>query len=205
MDIGANRAQNSLLISKKFRINEIILIEPNNQMHKFIHQSLKNFNYKILDECVTNYDGYIKLYISNFDLTSSTIKHNPHSEYYKIKTKILGKNYSLEPITKKCRTLQSIIKDQQINYIDYLKIDVEGAELYVLQGAHFLMKNSRIGIIQLEIHKNGMRQDYTEEILNLLQSCNYNLYKIVKHSFGNISELIFISKKVEMLLSNESN
>ena len=200
VDIGANRAQNTILISKKFKINKAILVEPNKILHKFIDQELKNFNHEILSECVTNYDGFVEFFVSNFDLTSSIIHHNPNSKYNRIKTAILGKKYILLPERRRCLTLDSIVSKLQIDFIDYLKIDVEGAEFYVLQGAKKLIKDSRIGIIQLEIHKTDLRKNFTNEILELLQLWNYSLFKTVRHSFGNFSEFIFVSEKNSQLL-----
>jgi FkbM family methyltransferase len=200
VDIGANRAQNTLLISKKFKINKVVLVEPNKILHKFINQELKDFNHEILSECVTNYDGFVEFFVSNFDLTSSIIQHNPNSKYNRIKIAILGKKYILLPEKRKCLTLDSIVNKLQIDFIDYLKIDVEGAEFYVLQGAKKLIKDSRIGIIQLEIHKTDLRNNFTNEILELLQLRNYSLYKTVRHSFGNFSELIFVSENNSQLL-----
>jgi FkbM family methyltransferase len=40
---------------------------------------------------------------------------------------------------------------QKIDYIDFLKIDVEGMEPHVLQGAHTLLKERKIGAILIEI------------------------------------------------------
>ncbi len=205
IDIGANRAQNTLLISKKFRIKKAILVEPNIELHQYIKKSLGDIEFKILDKCVTNYDGSIDFYVSNFDLTSSTIKPSEKSKYHKVKTKILGKNYTLLPVSKCCTTLRSIVNDLKIDYIDYLKIDVEGAEFFVLQGAQDLLKNSKIGIIQLEIHRNDMRKDYANEIFELLHVYNYHMYKKVRHSFGNFVEYIYISSDVFKLLRDARN
>jgi len=50
----------------------------------------------------------------------------------------------------KCRSIDSFSKEMGINYIDYLKLDCEGAELEVLLGASRLISQRRIGLIQVE-------------------------------------------------------
>jgi FkbM family methyltransferase len=50
----------------------------------------------------------------------------------------------------KCRSIDSFSKEMGIDYIDYLKLDCEGAELEVLLGASRLVSQRRIGLIQVE-------------------------------------------------------
>ena len=200
VDVGANRAQNWKLISKLFQVRKSVLVEPNKKLHPAINQTLKDHDFTLIDKCVTNYNGVIEFFYSNFDLTSSIIKPNRNSKYNKLKKQILGKGYKVVALKKQCSTLDTIMGDLRISFIDYLKIDVEGAELNVLEGAINLIKQSKIGIIQLEIHENDMRNNSSREILNFLQDNKYYLYKSVKHSFGNFSEQIYLSENNKNLL-----
>lgn len=59
--------------------------------------------------------------------------------------------------------------------IDYLKVDVEGAELEVLQGAEGLLRTGRIGYVQFEISRDmsaGMGRDGSE-VFGFLTDCGY--------------------------------
>lgn len=200
VDVGANKAQNWKLTSKLFKVSSSILIEPNEKLHQTIKRTLKNKTYTIINTCVTNYNGFTEFYYSNFDLTSSIIKPNSNSEYVKLKKRILGNGYETIVSKKPCSTLDTLMSDLKIYFVNYLKIDVEGAELQVLEGAIRMIRSSKIGIIQLEIHENDMRNSSRDEILDLLQNHKYFLYKTVRHSFGNFSELIFISEDNKNLL-----
>lgn len=51
----------------------------------------------------------------------------------------------------KARTLDAIIEDLDVQYVDYLKIDVEGAEQEVLKSAKNSFQTGRVGIVQVEI------------------------------------------------------
>lgn len=200
VDVGANKAQNWKIINKLFKVRNSILIEPNENLHQSIQQCLKNHTYSIINTCLTNYNGFIEFYYSNFDLTSSIIKPNPKSDYGSLKKRILGNGYKTIAVKKSCSTMDTLMSDLKIYFIDYLKIDVEGAELQVLEGAIGLIRASRIGIIQLEIHENDMRNISKDEIIILLQKHKYFLYKTVRHSFGNFSEFIFLSENYKNLL-----
>jgi len=204
VDVGANRAQNWKLISKLFQVRKSVLIEPNKKLHPAINQTLKNHDFTLIDKCITNYNGFTEFFYSNFDSTSSIVKPNQDSKYYKIKKQILGRGYKIVTLKKQCSTLDTIMDDLKISFIDYLKIDVEGAELNVLEGATSFIKQSKIGIIQLEIHDNDMRISSSKEIVNFLQDNKYYLYKSVKHSFGNFSEQIYLSENNKNLLIHNS-
>jgi hypothetical protein len=56
----------------------------------------------------------------------------------------------------KCRTLQSIIKESNLQYIDLLSIDVEGAELIVLETIDFSIP---IYVIVIELDENNKTKD----------------------------------------------
>lgn len=58
--------------------------------------------------------------------------------------------YISKPITVQCVTLDQFCAAQEIDRIDLLKIDVEGFELSVLQGAREMLRNGKIGFIYLE-------------------------------------------------------
>ena len=59
-----------------------------------------------------------------------------------------SKAYVVEQIT-----LDAFLKKQKITKVDLLKIDVEGYELAVLQGAKLLLANQKIDLIQFEFNE----------------------------------------------------
>ena len=63
-----------------------------------------------------------------------------------------------------------------ILFFSYLKIDVEGFENAVLQGAEKLLKEKRIKIIQLELNNTVINSGLKfEATIQLLQQFNYSL------------------------------
>ena len=52
--------------------------------------------------------------------------------------------------TVKVTTLDTFASQQSIEYVDLLKLDVEGHELKVLQGATELFSSHRVGVVQFE-------------------------------------------------------
>ncbi len=69
-------------------------------------------------------------------------------------------------------TLDNLSRLKGINEINCIKIDVEGAELEVLKGAHNILPNSKDISILIEIH--GASHLY-EPIMDLLRSYNFKI------------------------------
>jgi FkbM family methyltransferase len=65
-----------------------------------------------------------------------------------------------------------LIKERGINRVNWIKIDVEGAELEVLKGAHNILTNSKRIKLQIEIH--GISHLY-KPIIELLNSYNFKI------------------------------
>lgn len=86
-------------------------------------------------------------------------------------------------------TLDGYCVERQIDLIDYLKIDTEGHELSVLQGAKALLATGRIRIIQFEYGNNYIdARVFLKDIFELLQPLNYHIYKIMPKSLLHIPE-----------------
>jgi FkbM family methyltransferase len=87
-------------------------------------------------------------------------------------------------------TLDTYAKNNQITMFSYVKLDVEGFEKNVLQGASELLSLRRIDIIQLEINKSLYNSGTTiNELLVELKKYNYQLcsYEIVSNSVTPIN------------------
>jgi len=75
-------------------------------------------------------------------------------------------------------TIDEISKREGIDFIDFLKVDTEGHELAVLQGASTLLENGKIGCIHLEFNEmNIVSRVFFRDVRNLLH--NYKLYRLL--------------------------
>ena len=69
-------------------------------------------------------------------------------------------------------TLDNLLQQDGINEVNWIKIDVEGAELEVLKGAHNILSNSKDVSILIEIH--GTSHLY-KPIMDILRSHNFKI------------------------------
>ena len=77
-------------------------------------------------------------------------------------------------------TLDSYCRQENISVIEIIKIDVEGHELNVLRGMHFLLTHKRVLKIYIEINQKTLAaaNSSPEEVFSLLSSYGYRAYDI---------------------------
>lgn len=100
-----------------------------------------------------------------------------------------GKEWDDLPVKRakiKHRSIDSICRELYIQYIDYLKIDTEGADIDVLNGCKEWMTNDRVGIIQIEYSEHWARAKYN--FSNLKDIADHYGYKIYRYIDGNFWE-----------------
>jgi hypothetical protein len=96
------------------------------------------------------------------------------------------KNYGLdfEPIgieETPATTVDDYCESKKIECIDLLKIDVEGAEFQVLQGARRMLKSKRIACLTFEFGQTTFDMgNNPEEIETYLKQMNYKIRNIIK-------------------------
>tara|TARA_B100001057_G_scaffold417676_1_gene436541 strand:+ start:372 stop:749 length:378 start_codon:yes stop_codon:yes gene_type:complete len=84
-------------------------------------------------------------------------------------------------------TLDDFCDENSVEFIDFLKIDVQGAEFRVLKGAHRALSEKRIGVVQLEVilgdtYKGQKTPGF---YIRLLEDYDYKLAYVSDLSFVN--------------------
>lgn len=112
----------------------------------------------------------------------------------------------VEAETIKCETLDSFCEKTGIGIIDFLKIDVEGHDLSVLNGAYKLFKERKVQIIQFEfgqcnISSRTFLRDYFEffgseyYIFQVLKNGLYRIDYDVIYEVFNVTNYVAIKKE----------
>ena len=172
-DVGASLGFYSLFAAKKCPNGLIISIEPDRDLYEKILENLKmnNFeNVKCINCAISDVD---KSKIKLFKGMNSTIFGS-------------GDNYSLV----ESRTLDGIVSDFKLLQIDWLKIDVESAEVMVLKGAKKTLEMTKNLILEIHSKKNG------EECLEILDNQGFEI-EIIKKSLYKEERPIEILNNME--------
>lgn len=195
IDIGANIGSVSLFLAKKYKNSKILAIEPTFYAFKKLKKNISLNKHlkkriKLMNFFLTN-----KKLEKNFTYSSWKLDFNKNS--HPIHKGILKK------VTNNLRTLDYIIKKNK--KVDFIKIDTDGNELYVLSsGLNQIRKFKPIIHIELapslykengynaknliSLIKNKMKYKfYNEEIENIK-----DIEKFID-KIGNSSENVFIT------------
>ena len=151
-----------------------------------------SLNYDILEQKFTQ-DSRIKL--NNLGLS----KENQDSEIYTVardtgmtslyQRKLEHFGYEMENTeTVTLITLDDYCVKNKIDWIDYLKMDVEGHEYDVLKGSKNMLESKKIGIIQHEFGGcNIDSRTYFQDFWYLLNK-NYHIYRLLKNGLKKIKQ-----------------
>lgn len=172
LDVGAQGGFNSdEFFEKKYNsFFESILVEPiQSEAEKLM--GVKH----VINKGLWSKKGIKKLYILK-DRPGSSSMYEPEErnfDLHRIKKKDYN-NFKVSNILEiDCDTIENSLTRFDIEYIDYLKIDTQGAELEILKG----LGNYRPLLIKVEAHVFSMYKNAPNwhELLNFLYDINYIL------------------------------
>lgn len=146
------------------------LLEAQNKIKLPSHHQLN-----IINAGISNVNGSRYFYKRSISSQSSFLKNSRFNEFNNIKDTVLMNTFRLD----------DYVKDNQIEYIDLLKIDTEGLEYEVLQSMEKILANKIVGLIKIEIDPNE------NSILDLLHKNNYRLIGITNTSYIDNKLVLF--------------
>ena len=194
-DVGAHKGEFLKLIKKLKNIEKIYSFEP----QKKIYQKLNIFSIENKIFCFNfalgNNNEIRSLKINKVSSTSTFSEINDLSLWYKIKSFVLRgstKSSFIDEEKVNVMKLDDFCDDYKISNIDLLKIDTEGHEKQVLEGALNLIKEKKIKYILLEFHLSNMYNNYSvNDLENFLDNYNFKLLKKYKFPFIPIEDRIY--------------
>ena len=184
-DIGAHFGESARKYFRLFENAYIYSFEPSPDSYKV----LENLNIKNLK--VYNFGFSKKKSIENFSVnlksaTNSLLEFSENAN----KAWELNSLNKIETINCKFNTVDNFCIEEKINFIDFMKIDVQGAEYLVLEGDHNTLLKKKIKVFQLEviIGHTYKGQKSIGFYINLLESYGYY--------FINFSDSVFRNGKL---------
>jgi FkbM family methyltransferase len=190
-DVGANVGDYSLLLSELVGyIGKVYAFEPTSSTFQKLQQ-------RIAQQSIKNITALKAAVFSR--ITSVTLNEFPedYSAWNSIgKPSMLNPSTGVDYIpivaneTVETITLDSFCQEYGIEQIDYLKVDVEGAESDVFQGAQHLLQKQAIRFIQFEVSQKmleGLNRKAKDTFDVLIQN-GYECHRIT--STGKIAEKV---------------
>ncbi|MEM7162579.1 MAG: FkbM family methyltransferase [Bacteroidota bacterium] len=170
LDIGANTGLYSLIAASKSASCKVIAFEPNpintERLKKNIHlNSLKNI--EIEKYALGEDDGEIDFFVpkdNEISDTSSAVKEFSELTY--------GGRKEWKPIKIEQLSIDSYIERKKLEKVSFIKIDVEGYELFVLKGAQHTIRTYQPNLL-VEVFLNEENRAFFS---NFIQEYQYEIF-----------------------------
>lgn len=175
-DLGANVGFCTFgLVPKKNNVS-YHLFEANFELIPYLKHSVrlhKDCLFKINHSCITDKVGVTKFHLTNKQTGQSHVAVN-NEDGYEIRNEVLD----------------IYCKENEINFIDFAKIDLEGNELPALRGWESALIGHSILAIYIEIiPENQIRYKFSpNEVLLYLESFGYELFLCKEEDFGKFGK-----------------
>jgi FkbM family methyltransferase len=198
-EIGANYAQDAEYLRKRFGLKEsdIYIFEPHSEIIKAV-RDLYNFN--SYDVAISNHNG--RAVFHAIDIENNEYKNSGISS---LKKGLTTNSRNFTDIEVEVVRMDSFIRENKIKSIDFLKLDVEGANYEVLEG--FGDELSRVKAIQVE----GEYRQYWEgqklywDIEQLLKQSDFELVYFTLSDDGVQSDSFWVQKRFISRTVNDGN
>jgi len=193
IDIGANIGYYTLMAAARVGKNgKVYSFEPFSSTFDLLQENIRinKFENVILSKiAVLDKEGTIELHLSSVTNTGSTSISFPP-------------NYSGKKENVKCITLDKFIKEKELKKVDIIKIDVEGAEVKVLNGMKKLLSTQSPKVL-IEINEENLNAlgSSKEDIYDFFKKLGYQAYDI--KTSKNIKE--FIEGNLILFYKKEKN
>jgi FkbM family methyltransferase len=171
VDIGAHMGRYTIASSKSVGASgRVIAVEAHPFNFRILRHNLrlnKLKNVSALNWAVYSKKAKLKLYLPD--------EHQGYTMHHSLMTNYLASKYTKEIerryVEVQADTLDNLLKIRGINEVNWLKIDVEGAEYEVLRGAEDILSTSTRIYILVEIHG----RDTYGPTMELLRLNNFNI------------------------------
>lgn len=166
-DVGCNAGSFVKVLQHKNIHDNIHCFEP----HPVLSKTVKElYPYVTMNNyCIYNKEGTIDIYIPTLSVGLSSIIRRPVFDRLQQYINVLN---------TKCTTLDTYCNENDISCIDFIKIDVEGAEKGVFEGATNLLKTKKIKSGMFEVGETLTDAGTTnDEVCKILESNGYNIIK----------------------------
>ncbi|MFL6400133.1 MAG: FkbM family methyltransferase [Nitrososphaeraceae archaeon] len=190
IDVGAHIGKYTIIASKRIGANgKVIAIEAHPVNYEMLNRNIKLnglTNVTTLNYAVYSKETKLKLFLPD-DKLNHTIYNTLIPSRAKDEEKFIQVN---------ANTLDNLLqKNGMPQEVNWIKIDVEGAELEVLKGAHDIISRSNNIAVFIEVHNIGDdKNNLYRPIMDLMEKHNFTLE--FENTYGSGEKHIILHKQV---------
>jgi FkbM family methyltransferase len=167
VDAGAHIGLFAYSVAKRAKMVVAIECEPKNLEQ--LRRNLSNFrNVIVVEKALWNCKARLPLHLGH---------SSDHSLIQDVEVKGAKPAANLEIIMVDADTLDCILHDLQIAKVDFVKMDIEGAEIEALQGASETLKKLPKIVVASYHERNGVKTIY--QVVRKLTNSGFKVYSTV--------------------------
>lgn len=181
-DVGANEGDTTIQFLNVLPGAHVHLFEPNPVTYSRLRARFSDSKNIVLNHCgVGNSSGHLTLYdFKGRGSERASFLQESFSE-------LLGaKSAEIRQATVRMVSIDGYCSSHGIESIDFMKVDVEGFEKFVLGGASDLIAARRIGIIQLEINEHNVISGFNIYALRKLLP-GYAIFRLLPNGLAPVA------------------
>lgn len=185
VDVGAHDGHFTAALSKYSGISRGVLVEPLPQKVSSLRERFAPPTYQVFECALSSRTGTSAFEVNEFDATSSLL--NMRRQMPELTAVSYGERRSIECHT---RTLDDVLAEANIDRVDLLKIDVQGAEHLVIQGAADTLKSTSMVWTEVSFKSLYETSAAFSDICELLTGANFKLFELEPGFRGPDGELL---------------
>ena len=173
-DVGANVGNYTISLLETYPSAEVHVFEPHPGNFSALKSNLSTYNAKLYNFALGDTQDQLILY--------DRADHENGSSHASLHEAVISEIHQQDTLqfSVSVETLDEICKKENIREIDFLKIDTEGNELAVLNGAKKLLKENKIMCIHFEFNEmNIVSRTFFRDFRKLLH--NHKFYRLLPH------------------------
>ncbi len=164
LDIGAYLGYYTIIASRRAgKFGKVFAVEPNPESFAFLRYNLREngcSNVVAVQKALSNYSGWTSLHRDRSDPSRASL---------------IAREGSLGAVTVECTTVNDLLGEQ---HVDVVKIDVEGAEPFVLDGMARVLEQSRDPILSVELNPSALAEAGSSQEALLSKLRQFGLHTI---------------------------
>lgn len=193
LDIGANIGEWSDMVKGIWPQSDLVLFEADEVNTDILNKK----GYKYFITLLGDEEKSVEFFCS------PTAKFQTGNSIFKEKTH----HYTgdrLEIRTVQMKTLDTIISDNKINNVDFIKLDIQGAELLALEGGKNVLSSAEVVLLEAALLEYNEGAPKLSEVISYMDNTGFQAYDVVElHYLPNklLSQLdvLFIRKTSPLL------
>lgn len=186
IEAGAHIGRDTVKMSKLWPNSKIYAFEPVPELFQYLINNTKNYsNIFCFQLALSNKIELADLYVSSGRSTALSSLLKPEDILQ------IHPDAHFEKISVQTTTLDKWAEEHQVKSVDFMWLDLQGAELHALEGANNLLKTVKVILIEASLTNRYSNNPTYNTLKNYIEQKGFKAVAQSKEKYGKV-DLLFI-------------